>query len=203
MAGPVVTAAICLLPHARPVPGVVDSKKITCETRRNDLYQKLVAIPNVSWAVAIIDAHTIDAINIIQATLLGMRLAASVVLGQPIAYDIIPTAMASIAGCYVMLGGGDGPHPPQPDGVPTASDDTNSNNIDRVVPDRKETSYYALIDGNRVPDDMPCPSQAVVKGDGRDYCIAAAYQVYYTKVRQANRTTSEPNVILHLHLLGL
>ncbi len=33
---------------------------------------------------------------------------------------------------------------------------------------------YALIDGNRVPPDLPCPAEAVVKGDGRSLSIAAA-----------------------------
>lgn len=33
---------------------------------------------------------------------------------------------------------------------------------------------YALIDGNRVPADLPCPAAAVVKGDGRSLSIAAA-----------------------------
>lgn len=33
---------------------------------------------------------------------------------------------------------------------------------------------YALIDGNRLPPDLPCPAEAVVKGDGRSLSIAAA-----------------------------
>ena len=33
---------------------------------------------------------------------------------------------------------------------------------------------YLLIDGNRLPRDLPCPGQAVVKGDGRVMSIAAA-----------------------------
>jgi ribonuclease HII len=32
----------------------------------------------------------------------------------------------------------------------------------------------ALIDGNRLPDDLPCPAQAVVKGDATCLSIAAA-----------------------------
>lgn len=32
----------------------------------------------------------------------------------------------------------------------------------------------ALIDGNRLPPDMPCPAQAIIKGDGRSLSIAAA-----------------------------
>ena len=33
---------------------------------------------------------------------------------------------------------------------------------------------FALIDGNRIPPDLPCPAEAVVKGDGRSLSIAAA-----------------------------
>lgn len=33
---------------------------------------------------------------------------------------------------------------------------------------------FALIDGNRLPPDLPCPSQAVVKGDATSASIAAA-----------------------------
>jgi ribonuclease HII len=37
-----------------------------------------------------------------------------------------------------------------------------------VIPD------FALIDGNKVPKNLPCPAEAVVKGDARVACIAAA-----------------------------
>ena len=33
---------------------------------------------------------------------------------------------------------------------------------------------HLLIDGNRLPGDLPCPAQAVIKGDGRVLSIAAA-----------------------------
>jgi ribonuclease HII len=33
---------------------------------------------------------------------------------------------------------------------------------------------FALIDGNLLPRDLPCPAQAVVKGDARSLSIAAA-----------------------------
>jgi ribonuclease HII len=33
---------------------------------------------------------------------------------------------------------------------------------------------YLLIDGNRLPPDLPCPAQAIVKGDGKVLSIAAA-----------------------------
>ena len=33
---------------------------------------------------------------------------------------------------------------------------------------------HALIDGNMIPDGLPCPAEAIVKGDGRCLSIAAA-----------------------------
>lgn len=33
---------------------------------------------------------------------------------------------------------------------------------------------YLLVDGNRLPQDLPCPAEAIVKGDGRSMSIAAA-----------------------------
>jgi ribonuclease HII len=36
------------------------------------------------------------------------------------------------------------------------------------------TPDFALIDGNKLPKDLPCPAEAVVKGDARVACIAAA-----------------------------
>ncbi len=33
---------------------------------------------------------------------------------------------------------------------------------------------HALIDGNRIPPGLPCPAEAIVKGDAREACIGAA-----------------------------
>ncbi|MBT0957815.1 ribonuclease HII [Alphaproteobacteria bacterium KMM 3653] len=33
---------------------------------------------------------------------------------------------------------------------------------------------FALIDGNKIPADLPCPAEAVIKGDGKVLSIAAA-----------------------------
>jgi ribonuclease HII len=33
---------------------------------------------------------------------------------------------------------------------------------------------HALIDGNMIPRDIPCPATSVIKGDGRSLSIAAA-----------------------------
>ncbi|GMH73520.1 hypothetical protein TL16_g06215, partial [Triparma laevis f. inornata] len=37
-----------------------------------------------------------------------------------------------------------------------------------------EGDSYALVDGNRFPNDMICDGEPMIKGDGREYVIAAA-----------------------------
>lgn len=44
----------------------------------------------------------------------------------------------------------------------------------RALADLAQPPDFALIDGNRLPRDLPCPGQAIVKGDARSLSIAAA-----------------------------
>lgn len=44
----------------------------------------------------------------------------------------------------------------------------------RAVAGLPITPEMALIDGNRLPPDMPCPAEAIVKGDAKSLSIAAA-----------------------------
>lgn len=44
----------------------------------------------------------------------------------------------------------------------------------RAVEALSETPAIALIDGNRLPRDLPCPGRTIVKGDSRSLSIAAA-----------------------------
>lgn len=70
LAGPVFAAAVILDP-ARPIDGLADSKKLS-EARRETLR---VAIEQraLAWAVASASVEEIDALNILQATLLAMQ----------------------------------------------------------------------------------------------------------------------------------
>ena len=70
--GPVVAAAV-ILPRGCHIEGLNDSKKLT-EKMRNELDGEIRANA-VAWAIAAVDAETIDRINIRQASLLAMRLA--------------------------------------------------------------------------------------------------------------------------------
>lgn len=73
LAGPVVSAAV-ILPASFQDPGISDSKKLTPK-KRNYLYEKIYEIA-VSIGIGIIDPPEIDRINILQASLLSMAMAA-------------------------------------------------------------------------------------------------------------------------------
>lgn len=113
LAGPVVAAAVILTREAIP-EGLNDSKKLSAK-RRDHLVPLLRQCALVGLGVASVEE--IDAINILQASLLAMR-----------------RAVADLP----------------------------------VVPD------HLLIDGNRLPTDLPCPATPVVGGDGVSPSIAAA-----------------------------
>lgn len=70
LAGPVVTAAVILDP-ARPIDGLADSKVLS-EARREALYEE-IRDKAQAWAIGRAEVEEIDAINILQATLLAMQ----------------------------------------------------------------------------------------------------------------------------------
>lgn len=107
--------AAVILDPARPIAGLNDSKKLS-EKRREALYEQIIERAT-AWRIEIIEVAEIDALNILQATLTGMRRAVA--------------------------------------GLEPAADE-------------------ALIDGNKIPPDMPCPARAIVGGDGLEPAIGAA-----------------------------
>jgi ribonuclease HII len=70
LAGPVVAAAVILDPR-RPIPGLRDSKLLSAAARER-LAAEIRARAR-AWSVAQADVAEIDALNILQATLLAMR----------------------------------------------------------------------------------------------------------------------------------
>jgi ribonuclease HII len=68
--GPVVAAAV-ILPRGCTLQGLNDSKKLT-EKKRVELDREIRASA-VGWAIAAVEAQSIDRINIRQASLLAMR----------------------------------------------------------------------------------------------------------------------------------
>lgn len=114
LAGPVVCAAV-ILPADDGLIGLDDSKKLG-EGRREQLFEAIREIA-IAYCIQFIDPATIDRMNILQATLHGMRLAIRGLSPAP---------------------------------------------------------ALVLVDGNRIPDDLPCPARALVGGDGIERSIMAA-----------------------------
>ena len=70
LAGPVVAAAVILDPR-QPIAGLADSKKLTAR-RRERLYDEICA-KALCCSIALASVQEIDALNILQATLLAMQ----------------------------------------------------------------------------------------------------------------------------------
>ena len=164
LAGPVCAAAAYL---PVDVPGITDSKKITKEDDREALYGRIMAAPGLRWAAAIVDAKRIDEINILQATMEAMRMATASVMNPLSGDNVASEASVDRLGCYVVCGAND--------------DEGITIDLASVAPaslpatsSGEAASHYALIDGNRVPTDMPCDAEPLVKGDSREFSIGAA-----------------------------
>jgi len=63
-AGPVVAAAV-MVDQSKIIPGIKDSKKLS-KAKREELYHQITQ--NYLWAVGLVEAQEIDAINILEAT---------------------------------------------------------------------------------------------------------------------------------------
>lgn len=87
--GPVVAGAVILAPD-RPIRGLNDSKLLDAE--RREVLAERIRERAIAWAVAAVDAATIDHINIYQASRVAMRLAVSRLSPQPdfLLIDAVP-----------------------------------------------------------------------------------------------------------------
>ncbi len=72
LAGPVVSAAV-ILPTVVPQNGITDSKLLSPE-KRDALYDSIYDLA-IAVGIGIVDAHEIDRINILQASLVSMAIA--------------------------------------------------------------------------------------------------------------------------------
>ncbi|MBS0652050.1 MAG: ribonuclease HII [Verrucomicrobia bacterium] len=81
LAGPVVAAA-CILPDDILVEGINDSKKLL-PSQRFALFQKLLDIPGICYAIGVVDALRIDQINILKATFEAMLIAIHALSKKP------------------------------------------------------------------------------------------------------------------------
>ena len=85
LAGPVVCAcAIMPLDEDKIIPGINDSKKLSPK-KREELFEKIVKTA-ISYSIVEIDEKTIDSINILNATKLGMKKALETL-------DIVPSTV--------------------------------------------------------------------------------------------------------------
>ena len=72
LCGPVVAAAV-ILPHNYKLPGLNDSKQLS-EKKREEFFA-ILKEEAVSYGIGIVDAKTIDEINILEASRLAMNIA--------------------------------------------------------------------------------------------------------------------------------
>jgi ribonuclease HII len=153
LAGPVVAAAI--LSTTTTIDGICDSKRIHKEHLREEVYHRLISSPGIRYAIAVVDAETIDKVNILQATYQAMKMATSGVIGlDTIRYE----SKLSIQhkGCYVVR-------------------NNHTDKDGKVVSGPLDVSeVYTLIDGNRMPPNFPTEAETIIHGDDREYLIAAA-----------------------------
>jgi len=109
LAGPVTVAAV-ILPPAHPIPGLDDSKQLS-EKRREALYPQIIQHA-LAWQIEFVEATEIDRLNILQATLTGMRRALLALSPVPtlalIDGNRIPTALPCPARAVI---GGDATQP--------------------------------------------------------------------------------------------
>jgi ribonuclease HII len=86
--GPVFAAAV-ILSQDRPIRGLNDSKQLDAE--RREVLADRIRERAVAWAVAAVDAATIDRVNIYQASRLAMKLAVEKL--QPVADFLLIDAL--------------------------------------------------------------------------------------------------------------
>lgn len=80
LAGPVVAAAV-VLPEGLLIPGLTDSKQVP-EQERERLFE-VIREHAVCYGIGIADEHTIDEVNILQATIIAMERALSPLNPRP------------------------------------------------------------------------------------------------------------------------
>lgn len=78
--GPVVTAAV-ILDRNKPIAGLADSKKLSA--RQRETLFVVIQAQAIAWSIGRAEAEEIDALNILQATMLAMQRAVAALPVQP------------------------------------------------------------------------------------------------------------------------
>lgn len=97
LAGPVVAAA-CILPANKEFPGLNDSKKMTVK-RREAMFEEILTYAT-AYSIVPVSAHTIDLINIRNATIQAMS---DAVRGLGVRPDIILTDAMALPGFKIPV----------------------------------------------------------------------------------------------------
>ena len=151
LAGPVVAAAVILC--AEGIEGLDDSKKLS-PARRSVLETEIKV--RCRWAVGVASVAEIDAINILQATMLAMTRA-------------VERLLVSDHLRHSREGGS-----PTPDGAVSRGQELDPRlRGDDELSMNTGSNKLILVDGNRLPD-WPYPARAIVGGDALEPCISAA-----------------------------
>jgi ribonuclease HII len=141
LAGPVVAAAVLLCDGG--IAGLDDSKRLSA-TRRAALEAEIKA--RCRWAIGEASVAEIDAINILQATMLAMtRAVAALLADHPIGRHAGPDPASTAQGADMAW---------TPDQV-------------------RGDEVLVLVDGNRLPQ-WRYPARAIIGGDALEPCISAA-----------------------------
>lgn len=85
LAGPVYAAAV-ILDAKRPIAGLADSKKLSAKTRQH--LAESIRERALAWAIASASVAEIDALNILQASLLAMQRAVEALSPSPDAIEV-------------------------------------------------------------------------------------------------------------------
>jgi len=73
LAGPVVAAAVSIIPNSKfQIPKLKDSKKLTLK-KREEFFKIITKTPNIKWGIGKVSEKVIDKINIFEATKLAMK----------------------------------------------------------------------------------------------------------------------------------
>ena len=102
LAGPVLAAAV-ILDSARPIPGLMDSKRLSA--KRRDVLAERIRAEALEWGVGRAEVEEVDRLNVLQAALLAMRRAVAqlstpleVALVDGNARPLLPCAVVTIVG---------------------------------------------------------------------------------------------------------
>lgn len=108
LAGPVLAAAVILDPH-KPIEGLADSKKLS-KKKRESLFI-MIQENALAWAIGRAEVEEIDAINILQASLLAMQRAVAGLKISPDHVRVDGNRCPILSYSVEAIIGGDASHP--------------------------------------------------------------------------------------------